>query len=232
EGSLSSYSTQYGWKDFSIFKEANYKTKEIDGIKYRVSIDDSYAFVERADASITEAPIKDNITIRNKTYPVTEINDMVFTLCSDLSSVIIPSYLTKIGEQAFYGCTDVEAIYSLNSTPPACELYAFYGIDLSIPVYVPKGSTAAYSSAEEWKYFFNFVESDFVGVENQEVSTSEIKVIAGNGVEINDYYGNLRIVNLSGQVVKDIYVSGSAQITLPKGVYIVVTNNKSQKVVL
>ncbi|MBR5531821.1 MAG: leucine-rich repeat protein, partial [Bacteroidales bacterium] len=232
EGSLSSYSTQYGWKDFSIFKEANYRTTEIDGIKYRASLDDSYAFVERADASITEATIKEEIIMLNKTYSVKEIGAMSFTLCSKLSSIIIPPCLAKIEEQAFYGCFEIKEIYSLNSLPPACDLYAFYGIDYSIPVYVPKGSTAAYSSAEEWKYFFNFVESDFVGVEEEQISTTDIKVIAGNGVEINDYYGNLRIVNLSGQVVKDMYVSGSAQITLPKGVYIVVTNNKSQKVVL
>ena len=123
-------------------------------------------------------------------------------------------------------------IYSLNNVAPICATNAFNGVNSSIPVYVPKGATNNYYWEEGWDYFYNFIESDFVGVEDEEISTSEIKVIAGSGININEYYGNIRIVNLSGQVVKDLFVNGSAQISLPKGIYIVVTNNKSQKVVL
>ena len=72
----------------------------------------------------------------------------------------------------------------------------------------------------------------FTGVEDNKLSTSKIKVIAGKGIEVAEYYGNLRIVNLVGQVVKDLHIDGSAQIELPKGVYIVVQKSKSQKVVI
>lgn len=72
----------------------------------------------------------------------------------------------------------------------------------------------------------------FTGVEDNKLSTSKIKVIAGKGIEVAEYYGNLRIVNLVGQVVKDLYIDGKAQIELPKGVYIVVQKSKSQKVVI
>ena len=86
---------------------------------------------------------------------------------------------------------------------------------------------------EGWDYFYNFIEErGHVGVKEEKISTSEIKVIADSCIDIYEYYGNIRIVNLSGQVVKDLFVNGSAQISLPKGIYIVVTNNKSQKVVL
>ncbi|MBR3608670.1 MAG: T9SS type A sorting domain-containing protein, partial [Bacteroidales bacterium] len=80
--------------------------------------------------------------------------------------------------------------------------------------------------------FTNFIESDFTGIEDSNISTTEIKVIAGNGIDICNYYGKLQVINLAGQVLKDTYVNGSAQITLPKGVYIIVTDNRSQKVVL
>lgn len=123
-------------------------------------------------------------------------------------------------------------IYSLNPEPTYCKHYSFRGIDETIPVYIPVGSKSAYKAAPEWKNFTNFIESDFTGIEEETISDSEIKVVSGNGIEINDYYGKLRIVTLSGQVIKETYVNGSAQISLPKGIYIVVTENNAQKVVL
>ena len=63
----------------------------------------------------------------------------------------------------------------------------------------------------------------------EELSCEKIKDLV---IEINDYYGRMRIVNLAGQVVKDVYVSGYIQLSLPKGIYIVVTENSSQKVIL
>jgi hypothetical protein len=91
---------------------------------------------------------------------------------------------------------------------------------------------SAYKSAAVWRKFTNFIESEFTGVEENEISASDIKVISGNGIEVNDYYGRIRIVNLAGQVVKDVYVNGYIQLSLPKGIYIVVTENSSQKVIL
>lgn len=54
----------------------------------------------------------------------------------------------------------------------------------------------------------------------------------GCGIEIEDYYGKLRIVNLAGQIVKDSYINGFSQIELPKGAYIVITKNNYQKIIL
>ena len=95
---------------------------------------------------------------------------------------------------------------------------------------IPKGTKEDYEF--EWSDFTNFIESDFSGVEENKLSASVVKAIAGNGIEVAEYYGSLRIINLAGQVVRDLYINGSAQIELPKGVYIIVTDNNSQKVVL
>ena len=155
-----------------------------------------------------------------------------FEGCSRLQKLVLDTNLELINAFAFAGCTGLTEIYSLRTTPAECDIDVFLDIDTSIPVYIPKGAKAAYQSAPEWKNFTNFIESEFTGIEETEISESSIKVIAGNCVEITDYYGDIRIINLSGQVVKDMYVSDSAQITLPKGVYIVVTKNKSQKIIL
>ena len=149
-----------------------------------------------------------------------------------LNSLIVGSSVTSIGCGLFEDCSGLTEIYSLSSEPAVCDVLPFWGVDKTIPVYIPFGSKSAYKSAAEWKEFKNFIESEFTGVEENEISASDIKVISGNGIEINDYYGKLRIVNLAGQVVKDVYVSGYIQLSLPKGIYIVVTENSSQKVIL
>ena len=170
-----------------------------------------------------------SITIPNS---VTSIGYRAFSGCSGLSSITIGNSVTSIGNQAFRDCSGLTEIYSLSSEPAVCVVSPFSGVDKTIPVYIPFGSKSAYKSATEWEDFTNFIESEFTGVEENEISTSEIKVISGNGIEINDYYGRMRIVNLAGQVVKDVYVNGYIQLSLPKGIYIVVTENSSQKVIL
>lgn len=152
---------------------------------------------------------------------------------SSLNSIIIGKSISLIDTGAFYYCKNLKEISLLSSLPPVIkDENVFYNVNKSIPVYIPIGSINAYKSAYGWKTFTNFIECDFTRVEEEKISTNNIKVIAGKGIEMNDYYGNLRIVNLSGQVIKDIYVDGSTQITLPKGIYIVVTENNAQKVIL
>ena len=161
---------------------------------------------------------------------VTSIGNNAFYYCSALTSVTIGSGVSEIGEKAFYNCRKLDSIYSLAEYPPFIYSNTFYNVDKSIPVYIPKGTKEDYEF--EWSDFTNFIESDFTGIEDSNISATEIKVIAGNGIDICNYYGKLQVINLAGQVIKDTYVNGSVQITLPKGMYIVVTNNNSQKVVL
>ena len=168
-----------------------------------------------------------SVTIPNS---VTSIGNSAFYDCSGLTSVTIGSGVSYIGENAFYYCSKLKSIYSLAEYPPLIYSNTFNNVDKSIPVYIPKGTKEDYEF--EWSDFTNFIESDFTGIEDSNISATEIKVIAGNGIDICNYYGKLQVINLAGQVVKDTYVNGSVQITLPKGVYIVVTESSSQKVVL
>ena len=168
---------------------------------------------------------------------VTIIKESTFGNCSSLKWVKIPMSVSIISQNAFLDCNSLSEIFVLSTIPPTLsygfdEGMPFYSVNKSIPVYIPIGSISKYKSAEGWNEFTNFIESDFTGIEDSNISTTEIKVIAGNGIDICNYYGKLQVISLAGQVLKDTYVNGSAQITLPKGAYIIVTENKSQKVVL
>ena len=114
-----------------------------------------------------------SITIPNS---VTSIGYRTFEDCRGLSSVTIPNSVTKIGSCAFMGCRltsvtipkSVESIgkYAFRcsrltsitceaSTPPSCYDSKIFGVDNSIPVYVPANSIDTYKEADVWKDFTN-----------------------------------------------------------------------------
>ncbi len=102
------------------------------------------------------------VTIPNS---VTSIGARAFKNCTGLTSVTIGNSVTTIGEDAFSWCTGLASIYSLNPEPPTCGS-SYYGVFYDVPtstcvLYVPEGSTKAYSSATGWKDFFNIEERDF-----------------------------------------------------------------------
>ncbi|MBQ7819670.1 MAG: C10 family peptidase [Bacteroidales bacterium] len=59
------------------------------------------------------------------------------------------------------------------------------------------------------------------------------KIYTSNGVVyINNYTGNIKIVNIAGQIVKDIYCNENAQIEINKGIYLVITSEGVVKVII
>ena len=72
---------------------------------------------------------------------------------SDILYVVIEGGITTIGNNAFYGCTDIQSITCYATTPPACGEGAFGGIDPSIPLNVPENAVEAYQGANQWKEF-------------------------------------------------------------------------------
>jgi hypothetical protein len=73
-----------------------------------------------------------------------------------------------------------------------------------------------------------------VDIEKPTVSTNPTLNIFGTegSIRINNYNGKVKIVNILGQIVKEITVANNAQIKMSKGIYFVVTNNKASKVVV
>ena len=85
----------------------------IDGVRY--GIKDGAATVATQPKNIKEAIIKESITYKNISYPVTSIGERAFYNCDSLASVTIGDSVKNIGDYAFYGCTSLTSIEIPNS---------------------------------------------------------------------------------------------------------------------
>ena len=96
-----------------------------------------------------------SVTLHNG---VISIGDFTYSQCPSLTSITIPSSVTSIGKGAFYACSGIESVTCYAPIPPALGARVFAGIDIvSAPLYVPQNSVSLYSTAEQWKDFFEIV---------------------------------------------------------------------------
>ena len=82
---------------------------------------------------------------------------------SKLTEITIPGSVTDILDGAFWYCDNLKKIIDLRIEPQSITVDAFEGVPTDITVYVPKGSKEAYSQAENWNRFSNFVELPAAG---------------------------------------------------------------------
>ncbi|WP_288892114.1 leucine-rich repeat domain-containing protein [uncultured Alistipes sp.] len=90
---------------------------------------------------------------------VTTIGSSAFDCCSGLTSITIPDSVTSIGDFAFSGCSGLTSIYCKAIVPPSIKTNTFYNFNATL--YVPTGSKAAYTAADEWGYFRTIEETQF-----------------------------------------------------------------------
>lgn len=130
---------------------------------------------------------------------VTEIEMNAFCDCG-LTEITLPGSLEEIGGQAFYRC-ELTKITCLATTPPVCtdgSYSSLSGIDRSIPVYVPKGSIAAYQSAKDWKEFTNiqaYTKNYGLYVKGEQVTFDNCGDILGDGTVSYDEISNTLTLN-------------------------------------
>ena len=80
----------------------------------------------------------------------------VFMNDVNISSLIIGEYVRWIPSYAFLGCTGIDSISSYSMIAPILGVDVFSDIPASIPIYIPCGSLASYTS--RWPHFTNFIE--------------------------------------------------------------------------
>ena len=133
--------------------------------------------------------------------------------------------MTSIGNYAFYNCSSLTSITSKNTTPPTVgNGNTFYDVNKSIPVYVPAESVEAYKSAEYWKEFMYIQPIDEIPSSIIDSTTGGITVRMNNNKIVVEGTDNYIIYSISGQNL------GKTE-SVEKGIYIVVVNGKSYKVI-
>ncbi|MBP1593921.1 MAG: hypothetical protein H6Q12_939 [Bacteroidetes bacterium] len=89
---------------------------------------------------------------------VTSIGESAFWHCSSLTSITIPNRVISIGVRAFEDCTELSEIHCKAKNPPIICSSTFDKSKNRLKLYISKGSSKAYKSAEGWKEFTNIIE--------------------------------------------------------------------------
>ena len=125
-----------------------------------------------------------------------------------ITSVVIPSTITALGEYAFQKCRDLTSVYVSWPTPISAGS-AFSGVGISkCTLYVPQGTEQDYFLADGWGDFGNIVEYDPTGIDMVTTSTDtkELSRYSVNGQRLSAPTKGLNIVKYSDGSVKKVAV--------------------------
>ena len=140
---------------------------------------------------------------------VTKIGAGAFFCCYGLISLTLPSSVTAIGSQAFNACSELTSIYAYMEKLPETGSNLFLGCDeKNCTVYVPKGTGNAYFRSAEFGYFYNIVEFDATGIDKVATSANvkEVSRYSANGQRLSAPAKGLNIVKYSDGSVKKVVV--------------------------
>lgn len=164
---------------------------------------------------------------------IRSIEDKAFQNCHKLSRVDLPASLATIRERAFENCVSLKEIFIQAKEPPVCKELAFSGVPKSCILHIPKGTTDAYSKANEWKNF----------TLKEEAYTPDATATIEHPVRVWGVEGGLfinteapeqvKVFAMSGVLIKEINISAGLQrINLSKGAYVILLGDTSYKVVV
>ena len=101
-----------------------------------------------------------SITSVQITGTPTYIGKLAFSNCTTMTTCTISASVTGIGQDAFYKCTGLTSITCYAVTPPTLAAGVFTRVSADIPIYIPQGSTTAYTESSWGNYFTNFQEME------------------------------------------------------------------------
>lgn len=132
------------------------------------------------------------------------IGGMVFSSCGALTTLSLPSTLTTIGMMAFDGCSGLTEIKSAATVPPSAQMYAFDGVDKTIPVYVPAGTIDDYKAAAEWSEFTAYQELSGVEDITADDLNAPVEYFNLSGIRVDNPANGLYIRRQGSKVEKVI----------------------------
>ena len=132
---------------------------------------------------------------------IQSIGHSAFLCCSLLDSLVFTGDgLQTIGDSAFCNCNQLAKISLQDTLPPIIEAHTFEGVDRSIPIHVPLGSSQRYKEAPYWCEFQNFIEpAPPTNVGEVYIRNTTNKKILCNGNLL--FINNDTIYNIMGQKI-------------------------------
>ena len=76
----------------------------------------------------------------------------MFYRCNKLTSLVIPSNISSIGNSAFNGCSGLTSITVNSTTPPTLGTSVFEDTN-NCPIYVPDDSVSEFKTADKWSEY-------------------------------------------------------------------------------
>ena len=155
--------------------------------------------------------INDDIeTYLAKDHPFIDVKCRIEYYLNDkkITSVVIPSTITKLGDYVFQKCRDLTSVYVSWQSPIRAGL-AFDRADISkCTLYVPQGTEQDYWLLNVWGDFGNIVEYDPTGIDKVTTSTDakELSRYSVNGQRLSAPAKGLNIVKYSDGSVKKVAV--------------------------
>ena len=128
-----------------------------------------------------------------------------FSNIQSLKTLTIGNGVTSIGEDAFYYCSGLTELYSLNTTPPSIDntsAFSRYHY-MDVEVYVPAEALVAYQSAEVWK---EFQKLQAIG------GTTAIAKVSINGEQIQSANGQITVTGLTDGTTVTVYTLSGQQV--------------------
>ena len=212
----------YNWDSSYKWKNSNYYSKENN--KTILDLEDDAAYVNwggnwRMPTKEEFQELIDNCTWKDITH--SGVNGIIVTSKINGNSIFLPntghidgSYYYSKGSAGYYWSSSLESnnygyhLKFMFDTPSMQRTLRFYGLTIR----------AVY---------------DINNTAIEEIDTNSAFVYAGNGIiYINNHIGNVKVIGVSGQVVKDVYIDGNDTLEVTPGLYIVKTGNKVTKIVV
>ena len=233
--SKSKYEALSGWTFFAGIEEGEPKEIIIDGIKYFYVTEGVNATVLQNTYKI-QMTIPSTITVDEKTYHVTAIDNSAFKECyglktmilsegletigemafcsTSLTEIVLPSTIKTIGKDAFKNCR-LSSVTIKKETPLSLEDDVFYNRADAV-LYVPKGCRSIYQTADYWKDFKEILVIGMTAFTPTDISTLP-----------NVIYANPAIGQKGGEVTIEICLKNEElpidynfELKLPDGFYI------------